>query len=274
MASDDPDAVVFIIGTNDASIVNTYDSDDDGEPDWEVDYREKIDRMMTTFVGGARHRTVFWLGPPTLGDDDLDRGAEMLGPVMREEAREVRTRRRVRRHVSACSTATTAATRGTLPDADRRVVQMRISDGVHFTVDGAQYLADIALEAARQALGHQRAGRARRADRLHDRATGSNDYVPGVGRYRPSIELRAPTPDDDSTAPTRRIRLERPTRPRPSPTASSTIARHADDRVAPTTKPPTSARRPPRRPHAARRPRRRHRPDLASSTPRRPGSTS
>ena len=31
MARDNPDAVVFIIGTNDASIVNTYDANNDGE---------------------------------------------------------------------------------------------------------------------------------------------------------------------------------------------------------------------------------------------------
>ena len=48
MASDDPDAVVFIIGTNDASIANTYDGDGDGKPDWEKDYRERIDLMMRT----------------------------------------------------------------------------------------------------------------------------------------------------------------------------------------------------------------------------------
>src|SRR5580765_3694611 len=35
MASEDPDAVVFIIGTNDASIANTYDGNNDGKPDWE-----------------------------------------------------------------------------------------------------------------------------------------------------------------------------------------------------------------------------------------------
>ena len=36
MASEDPDAVVFIIGTNDASIANTYDSNHDGVADWEA----------------------------------------------------------------------------------------------------------------------------------------------------------------------------------------------------------------------------------------------
>src|SRR4051794_20028695 len=142
MASDDPDAVVFIIGTNDSPIVNTYDANGDGKPDWEKDYREKIDRMMETFVGGKRHRTVFWLGPPTLGDSTLDRGTEKLGPVMEEEARKfapdvvyVDTYRLFEGSDGGYSSD--------IPDATGEVVQMRISDGVHFTVDGAQYLGDV-----------------------------------------------------------------------------------------------------------------------------------
>ena len=41
--------------------------------------------MMDLFVGPT-HRTVFWLGPPTLGTRSMDRGAKAIGQVMREEA--------------------------------------------------------------------------------------------------------------------------------------------------------------------------------------------
>ena len=37
MASDNPDAVVFIIGTNDTPVVNQVDANDDDIPDWEAD---------------------------------------------------------------------------------------------------------------------------------------------------------------------------------------------------------------------------------------------
>ena len=37
MATDDPDAVVFIIGTNDTPIVNQVDANGDGVPDWEAE---------------------------------------------------------------------------------------------------------------------------------------------------------------------------------------------------------------------------------------------
>ena len=161
---------MFIIGTNDASIVSTYDSNHDGVPDWEVDYREKIDRMMATFVGGSRHRTVFWLGPPTLGDETLDKGAKAMGPVMREEAKKFAP------DVIYVDTYKLFSTPGpdggysrSLPDAQGNDVQMRISDGVHFTVDGAQYLSDSGLEVAQPALADHEAGRPVATDRLHDR---------------------------------------------------------------------------------------------------------
>src|SRR4051794_36248311 len=53
MTSTDPDAVIFMIGANDASIANTYDGNDDGVADWEADYRAKVDRMMEILVGGS-----------------------------------------------------------------------------------------------------------------------------------------------------------------------------------------------------------------------------
>jgi hypothetical protein len=186
MASDNPDAVVFIIGTNDAPIVNTYDGNGDGRPDWEEGYREKVDTMMRTFVGGSRHRTVFWLGPPTLGDSTLDRGAEKLGPVMAEEARKFAP------DVVYIDTyklfeGPNGGYSRSLPDATGQVVQMRISDGVHFTVAGAQYLGDIVWKLldkrwniSAQAVPSQPIE--------YTIAPGSNDYVPGIGRYRPPVD--------------------------------------------------------------------------------------
>jgi hypothetical protein len=181
MQSDNPDAVVYIIGTNDASIANTYDGNGDGTPDWEKDYREKIDTMMRTFVGGDRHRTVFWLGPPTLGDSNLDRGAALLGPVMAQEARKfapdviyVNTYRLFEGPDGGYSRE--------LPDATGDVVQMRISDGVHFTVDGAEYLGNVVWklldkrwEIAKQAVPSQPI--------QYTITEASNEYVPGIGNH-------------------------------------------------------------------------------------------
>ena len=181
MASDNPDAVVFIIGTNDASIVNTYDANNDGEPDYEADYRAKVDRMMATFVGGSRHRTVFWLGPPTLGDSTMDKGAKALGVLMREEAAKFGHDVVYVDTYHLFSDKDGGYSRD-LPDADGEETQMRISDGVHFTVDGAQYLANSVWK-----LLNKRWHIEKQADPAspidYTIAAGSNDYVPGVGRY-------------------------------------------------------------------------------------------
>jgi hypothetical protein len=63
---------------------------------------------------------------------------------------------------------------------------MRISDGVHFSVDGAKYLADKLWSRL-----DKRWRIAAQSDPLHPIdytiAQGSNDYVPGIGRYRPTV---------------------------------------------------------------------------------------
>ena len=46
----------------------------------------KVDRDDGHSSSAPNHRTVFWLGPPTLGDQSLDDGAKAIGEVMREEA--------------------------------------------------------------------------------------------------------------------------------------------------------------------------------------------
>jgi len=229
MASEDPDTVVFIIGTNDAPIVNTYDANGDGVPDWEKDYREKVDRMMETFVGGKRHRTVFWLGPPTLGDSTLDRGAEKLGPVMAEEAHKFAP------YVVYIDTyklfeGPDGGYSRSFPDATGQVEQMRISDGVHFTVDGAQYLSDVVWK-----LLDKRWKITKQAVPSHPIeytiAEGSNYYVPGIGHYRPPVHHYYSSDTTPETQPSTE------TTPATTPaTATPTTARPTPSTTPPTTK--------------------------------------
>jgi hypothetical protein len=92
---------------------------------------------------------------------------------------------------------------------------MRISDGVHFSVDGAKYLAKKLW-----ARINQRWRVTAHADPSqpisYTIAEGSNENVPGIGRYRPTV----PSQSSDTT-------------PASSDTAT-TIA------VAPSTTPPTN----------------------------------
>jgi hypothetical protein len=232
MSSSDPDAIVFIIGTNDASIVNSYDGNADGVHDWEVKYRDRIDRMMTTFAGGSRHRTVYWLGPPTMGDQSLNKGGYELGRVMREEAR------KFARDVVYVDTYRLFSDENgdysrSLPDADGETVTMRISDGIHFSVAGAKYLADTIWK-----LLDTRWHITRQADPSqpidYTIAQGSNDYVPGVGRYRPTVPSSPSSTAPASSVPTTTAAASTTTKPAPTTTrpVSTTTAP-----VPPTTKP-------------------------------------
>jgi hypothetical protein len=233
MTDSDPDAIVFIIGTNDASIVNTYDSNGDGAPDWEADYRDRIDRMMETFVGGTRHRTVYWLGPPTMGDHTLNKGGYEIGRVMREEARKfapdvvyVDTYRLFSDENGDYSRS--------LPDANGDITEMRISDGIHFSVDGAKYLADTIWK-----LLDKRWKITAQADPSqpidYTIAQGSNDYVPGVGRYRPTVPYSPSSTTPALSVTTTTIASTTTTVPTAKPVSTTTAPVPTTTTPAPTT---------------------------------------
>lgn len=181
MTSVNPDAVVFIIGTNDASIVNSVDANSDLVPDWETQYRLKIGRMMDLLVGPT-HRTVFWLGPPTLGSSDLDRGGKALGELMRQEALK-RSPDVVYLDTYKLFSSIDGGYSRTILDENGKQITARISDGVHFTEDGAGYLARAVFS-----LIDARWDVSKQADLLHPigwtNAPGSGEVVPGY-RSRP-----------------------------------------------------------------------------------------
>jgi hypothetical protein len=133
----EPEAVVFMVGANDASIVGSA-LDAVGAPAWEADYRASVDEMMDLLIGGTAQRTVFWIGPPTLGTR-YDNGAKELGRVMREEA----SKRPTIVYIDAYTMFSENGEYSKyLTDAHGNRVQMRIGDGVHFTPAGAEYLAE------------------------------------------------------------------------------------------------------------------------------------
>jgi hypothetical protein len=181
-----PEAVVFIIGTNDWPIVNQADSNHDGVPDWEVSYRAKVDRMMDLLIG-PNHRSVFWLGPPTLGTSDMNRAALAIGQLMQQEAAKRSP------DVAYVDTYKLFATKNgdysrNITDENGKTIEARIGDGVHFSEDGAQYLAravyaliDTRWQLTKQADPSQPIG--------WTLASGSGETVPGFSsapqsRYR------------------------------------------------------------------------------------------
>ena len=132
-----PEAVVFLVGANDAPIVGSA-LDASGAPAWETRYRGKVGAMMDLLVGGVAQRTVFWIGSPPLGTN-YNHGAQEVDRVMREEAAKRPTVVYVDAYGMFASNGEYASS---LPDSTGNRVQMRTGDGVHFTVAGAQFLAD------------------------------------------------------------------------------------------------------------------------------------
>lgn len=138
MAASNPEVVVFMIGTNDTPAVNKVDNDNDGTPDWQVEYRAKINEMMTTFVGPNK-RTVYWLGPPTLGTESMDDGARALSDIMRDEAAKFAPNVVFVDTYKLFSVESGEYSRVIL-DENGEEITARIGDGVHLSADGAAYL--------------------------------------------------------------------------------------------------------------------------------------
>jgi lysophospholipase L1-like esterase len=128
MARLDPEVVVFIIGANDWTAVS-------GE--WKGDYTAKVDEMMKTLDGGGR--TVYWLGSPTLKDEKMDAAVVQVNAAAQEVAKRHPNVHYVDTYKLFSDTDGTFAY--DLPDETGTEITMRAGDGVHFTMDGGDYLA-------------------------------------------------------------------------------------------------------------------------------------
>jgi hypothetical protein len=128
MARLDPEIVVFIVGANDWTDVSG---------NWKADYTAKVDSMMTTLVGSGR--TVYWLGSPTLEDPKMDAAVVQVDAIAQQESA---LHAKVH-YVDTYKLFSDAqgSFSFNLPDENGKVKTMRTGDGVHFTTDGADYLA-------------------------------------------------------------------------------------------------------------------------------------
>jgi hypothetical protein len=127
LAELDPEVVVFVIGTNDANVWNDRLADD---------YRFRTEAMMRELVG-TRHRTVYWVGPPVAKAADLEEGVKAVDQIAREAARKVQGVTYVDAHALFDDENGDYQQSFTNDLGERQV--MRAGDGVHFSVDGADY---------------------------------------------------------------------------------------------------------------------------------------
>lgn len=131
ISEEDPEAIVFMVGANDAIVV-------DSSGEWEDDYRRRVQEMMDLLVGGDAHRTVFWIGSPPMRLAEREEGILELNRVYEEEALlrpdviYVDAYTMLEGPDGGYSSSIYIEGQGTL--------YVRSGDGVHFTTAGAEWV--------------------------------------------------------------------------------------------------------------------------------------
>jgi hypothetical protein len=213
----DPEVAVFIVGANDTMIIG---DDVDG---WRRQYEQSVEEMMTLLIGEGR--TVYWVGAPVLEDDDSLHVAQL-----NEVFREVAARHPEVVYVDAYALFATPEGEYTdsLTDGEGETILVRADDGVHFTPEGGDHLANAIFPQ----LDAQCALLARAVpDAAKDVIeTEGSSRVPGTSR------------DEDTTVTTRTpatVATTAPPATAPPTTAAPTTA--PPQTTAPSTAPPSSA---------------------------------
>jgi hypothetical protein len=140
---DDPEAVVIMLGANDAQAIMTGQGPAAfGTPAWVTEYRARVAGAMDSLA--ADGRTVYWVGQPIMRSAGFDQRMQLVTRIYREEAaRRAGIRFLDTRPLFAVDGGYTAY----LPGANGDPVLVRREDGIHLTPAGAERLATAVLAA-------------------------------------------------------------------------------------------------------------------------------
>ena len=139
MSRVDPEVVVFIIGANDSGFVASRPLAEDGQPAWRSSYAQLVTEMLD--VLSADGRAVYWVGSPTLHDEDKNADVAEINDV----AREVVGQRARATFVDAYDLFSdeNGEYTATLPGVGGDTVRVRSPDGIHFSEAGGDLLATL-----------------------------------------------------------------------------------------------------------------------------------
>ena len=126
----DPEAIAFVIGTNDAKIFPSGDG-------WQDEYAQKVEAMMALLVGNGRD--VYWVGVPTLANSTDDARAAKINTVFQDVADGFPDVTYVDAYTLFSDSGGDYAS--SLPDEDGDTVTMRAGDGVHLSAEGGDLMA-------------------------------------------------------------------------------------------------------------------------------------
>jgi len=132
----DPEAVAFIIGTNDYVIVSGETAQGAA---WVADYTARTEAMMKLLVG-PEQRTVYWISPPIMRTEKMANAVRQIGDLQRSVARQFPTVTFIDAY-SLFDDAEGNYTATTKDSNTGRTISLRAGDGVHFSPDGADLLA-------------------------------------------------------------------------------------------------------------------------------------
>ena len=243
MATVNPDIAVFIISTNDYGVpMNKTVDTATGEPAWKTTYTGKVEQMLD--ILGASGRTVYWLGAPVLRDTNQNEGVKELDALQQAVVKKHRNAVYVDTYALFADHDGKYAT--SVTGEDGKPIVARPGDGVHFTTDGAAYLAARCSGSSTPSASVDRAGGCR-TGQADDPDRGEHAGRAGRRRDVGRVAARAAAPPPHP-----------PRRQRPRPRRRHPPRRH---RARP--RPPRP--RPPRPPRPARRDRRRRRRSLDPS---------
>jgi hypothetical protein len=147
MARLQPEAVVFIIDTNDANMMpalGASSSSTSTPPQWQVDYAARVEQMMQIFVGDT-HRRVYWVGTPPMKAKQLDANVRALDAVIAEVA--ARHPEVTYVDVNSEFTDDQGGYASSRPGPNGTSVQLRAGDGIHLTPAGGDRMAKVAFDA-------------------------------------------------------------------------------------------------------------------------------
>ena len=241
MARLQPEAVAFIIGTNDYMVppvttstttrptgaattaspfgvtTTTTTIADPNQAAWKLAYAAEVERMLQILIGpGPVGRTVYWIGAPILKDPRMDAGASQVSEV----AREVIAHHPEATYIDAHSLFADPNGKytATLPGLDGKPVLMRAGDGVHFTPDGGDRLAGAVMQFL-DARCHVRAQAVAGVTQPVIQTKGSTS-IPGTGRA-PATGSRGETGTRTSVPASPTTGVVASTAPEPASTAPS-----------------------------------------------------
>lgn len=129
LAELDPEAIVFVVGTNDA---NAWSDNQAAE------YAQLTESFMRQLA--AHDRDVYWVNAPVMRDDDLEDNVQVVNEIQRQAAARVPGVTYIDAHARFADSA--GEYQSSITDASGDRVSLRAGDGIHFSPDGAEHLAE------------------------------------------------------------------------------------------------------------------------------------